>query len=895
MKRFETTLKFGLRSVAALLLLTSVSSLVGCDHFFGHDQQVQDPLVMKDQGLSCVRSVGSDITSFMSGDDRDPVMIVDCLSSCLTKFADNTRGANADGWTRGELSSFFETYFKAEASKSDATLETSSSRKSGDSEVVAPFDGDWVAQSKRRAVVTELFRWKATLFGGAETTLSRTELNRIREILRKVRFPLSKWRGRGKILAMNASALSQVGGSVEIENLNELTGSIRDLSTILTSEIDAARTNNRNVPMKLEALSSSLEQAGIRFLEPQERKRLVQAIKFVGLAGDPQIIAGDEWSELVRQAAEIWIAGIRIKFGVLQNPNAFYRDLDFVETTALDLRNSVARMIQRHGGRIANADLRTLITRLEENKLLPEVMKAKTANEALEFVFGKLLAGNSRPNQAELKQGLHLSHLERAYDVVHDWAEGQRVAIALLGPAKFSSVEKARDTMSLIAPQAKDAVGAIARVQMSELILRGRPMIHDKDRRLLLSPNAKIEGYLPADLESINLSRVLMSAALRGYSHEAVRAGAMPQITEAETQELFMDMRTIGRDLGIVDVRSLQAGIRTFMENNIFLSISDGNETISLHEMVEWFETVMSAGRDAEKIHEDFLASGLNCGTAPADVFGKQRLKAQCFRDGFASVLRRRLDHLPTFINALNVAEQNRQLPDFITALERATRSLGNSDLPVESSDIRVMAPVIYYIEALFERYDVNRTNLLEAPEVWSVFPLIRPFIQKVALDEKGQPIRLSTSEERAIFAYLLEKGEPPKPNLSFKLFEWTSSDNESRARFSDVVRILASFQNVGRMKKNTEITKFYVEKAKAWEDGISAGDKKVMDQTRDLFQCAPEASADLTRLLQTRRTDIFAVNPKLDDKDKQALEFTNRLKSMIQADPQLQLLCLAF
>ena len=63
---------------------------------------------------------------------------------------------------------------------------------------------------------------------------------------------------------------------------------------------------------------------------------------------------------------------------------------------------------------------------------------------------------------------------------------------------------------------------------------------------------------------------------------------------------------------------------------------------------------------------------------------------------------------------------------------------------------------------------------------------------------------------------------------------------------------------------------------------------------TRKLFHCANEADTDLSRVFLSRRADIFAVDSKLDEED-QAAAFLNRAKSIIQADPQLQLMCMAF
>lgn len=909
--------------IALLLAGSMLTTLVGCDHFFGHDKQVQDPLTVKEQGLSCVRSVGTDVQGFLAGEDKDPVRIVDCISGALTKFSDNTRGANRDGWTRGELASFFETYFKEESQSKSIQVTTSASlhdgangNRSGDV-VAVPFDSDWVAQARRRAVVTELFRWKAALFGGGDATLSRDELSRIRDILKNARVPLAEWRGQGKLLSLRA----ELASPVDLAKLERLSNSIRSIGDIVVSELSvgmAALSHARGrEPMKLQTLSTSLDQAGIDALDSPERMQLVEALKGFVLAGDSQQIAGDEWSELVHQAAEFWIGALRLQYGVVHNRGAFNLEtLPFIEKTASDINASLRRMIDRHGGRIDNSQIRSVMKQLDANEMLPPMVKAKSVNASLEVIFGKLLSGNSRTNQIEMSKGLQPQHLDRLFEVIRDWTEGQRVAVAIAGPAGQATVGQAKMVMSHLAASAREDIGETVRQQMFELIMQGRPLVHDAEGRLLIVPMSSISGYSRGDLDNLNLTRTLMSAAMRAYSHENSRAGVMPQITESEIQELFMDLKAIGRDLGIVDVRSLQSGVRTFMEANIFLSVSDGNSFISLHEMVEWFETVMSAGYAADKIHDDLVkdeAGAPRCGTSPVDVFGKQRLKAQCFRDNALPVLRKRLSHLPNFMRALNEAERKKQVPQLIQALEKATRALGDSDLPIESSDVRVMSPVIHYAEALFARYDVNRTANLETEEVWSVFPLIRPFIQKLAVDENGVPLKLSPYQERVVFSWLLEEGTPPgitkteklrvvghmismwaKNLTSFEVFGYKTKWKREQASFDDIIKILASFQQVGRDKKNRDLIRYYKDHAQSWELAITRGERKEMEKTRDLFQCSVEADVDLARLVQARRADIFAVDAKLNE-DAQALLFATRFKSMIQADPQLQLLCLAF
>ncbi len=871
--------------------------LTGCHHFFGNDEQVKDPLQFKEQGLSCVRSIGADVGLFFNGEDRDPVMVVDCLSSALTKFAGNTRGANADGWTRSELSSFFETYFREESQGSAASeattqkrngltateLATSAAPPKGEGNSVAPFDGDWIAQARRRAVVGELFRWKATLLGGGDQTLSRAELDRIRGFLAKVRVPLAQWRGRGKTLSFHSSLEAK---DVTVQSMDELAIAIRGVAEAMNAELlwDGDGRIRPRESMRIQTIAQSLEQAGIRSLNTQERKEFVQTIKAMAVAGDPAVVLGTEWPVLVQQATELWIGAIRLKYG--------WRDLSTAEKMVTDLGAALDRMIDRHGGRIEQELLKRLLLQLEANKLLPSIIKVKSVNNAMDVILGKLLAGNSHPRKAELTAGLMKDHSARVQEVLRDWIEGERVAIEVTGPANFATLEQARVTMSQIATRGKDSIAETARMQLSELILNGRPLVHDLQGRMMVLPTDQIHGYRRSDLSSLNISRVLVNVAMRAYAYEAGRAGAMPQLTESEAQEIFMDLKAIGTDAGLVDIRSLQSGNRTFMEANIFLSVSDGNQYMSMHETVEWFATMMSAGKTADLIHGDLLPT---CGTAPLDVFGRSRLKAKCFRDGIFPVLRTRMSHLPNVTRALNQVERNRGTQAFLRAVERASRPLGDTDLPLESSEIRVISPILHYAESLFARHDTNNSSLLDEPEVWGIFPLIQPFIQKMAAG-----IELSLGEERAIFSWLLSEGEPPKTTATGKArlklhqAQMALGLTSERATVQDVVTILASFNQVGREKKNSDVLHYYAENHAQWEAGISKSDRKTFEMTRKLFHCANEADADLSRVFLSRRADIFAVDSKLDS-DDQALAFLNRTKSIIQADPQLQLMCMAF
>ncbi|MDX9732428.1 MAG: hypothetical protein RBT63_11705, partial [Bdellovibrionales bacterium] len=578
------------------------------------------------------------------------------------------------------------------------------------------------------------------------------------------------------------------------------------------------------------------------------------------------------------------------QYGFLKKTTLNDSDIEIVEMASRDLLTSLSPTIERHGGRVDNGLIEKVFVALEQNELLPVRIKAQSVRGMLGPVFGKFLAGNHLANSASLSLGLQADHITRIDEVVKDWAEGHRLVLAIMGNVEFLTVNQVKTALSQIPNRNKDEISERAHIQMLDLILRGRPLARDIEGRTYVLPSNLIPGYRVADLERLNLNRVLSSLILKGYARQTPRAGNAPQITSQEAQEVFSDVKSLGRDLGFVDVRSLQSGTRTFMEMGVFTSVSDGDQFISLREAVEWLEIVASSSKLADHIHSQLVGA---CGVGPLGVFGDMRLSAQCFRERLLPLLRSTLSHLPNVVRTINQAERSRQAERLIRSIEESVRPLGMTDLPIELSELRAMIPVLHYAESLFARFDVNQTGVLEDEEVWSIFPLIRPFIRTVATG-----VDLSAGEERAIFSWIVRKGEPPSTTMggkiSLKMYQARLGFLEETATVETILQILGSFQKVGRESKDRAVLELYRLHAAAWEKKLGSGDEEIMNRTRNLLQCADEAKDSFARLIQMRRADIFSRDERQDD-EEQAVAFLTRFKTLVQGDPQLQLLCQAF
>lgn len=915
----------------AALGASTFTNLIGCDHFFNNDRKVNDPLVMKDQSLSCVRTVGTQLSSFLNGaEDKNPAELAECLSLALKKFAADTRGkASESGWTRSELSTFFETYFKTDAAQKKAKSAlsdqaTALTAGSGTVDELAPLDEGPAALEGRRAVINETFRWKAVLLGGSEQKLTRDELERLQSLLLAAREPLSKLKGYGDLISLRRDLKVR---AASVSDLETVSAALRQLVQIVNTELGRADVVHSS--MALQSLALAFENTRFNYLDTKERRILAERIKALLISGNPKIIAGQEWPEILRQSSEALVAVLRFKFGFLKSESFKFdglnsrvlslEDADVLSKTLTDVVQALRRAVDRHQGRIENSTVAALIEGLENTGLLPDGFHAASINKTLEAIFGKLLSGASLVNAKENAKGLSHLQLSRIEDFVADWHEGQRIAKELFATgAEKESLQRIRLDMAKLAAESGSKIQTRARLQMHELLTTGRPFLRvGKDGALLdIRPESSYVELAASDFDSLNLARVLVSLALGGYAGETSRAGVLPKVTEDEAQEIFVGLKAIGHDLGIVDIRSLTAGFRTFMETNLFLSVSDGDRYISFHETIEWLHLVRAAGKVADRVHADLVGP---CATSELDGFGKKKLQIDCFRERAWDSIAQHTQHLQVLKKAISDAREiqngnvswlkqwqksdkgffrsltpRSDLKGLMSTLERASRPIGDVSLPIESSEIRVMLPILHYVESLFARFDVNRSGRLEEEEVWGIFPLARPFIQKLAGDD------VSETYQRAIFSWLIVNGTPPEKTFTGKaaLSKWVATQHLYRidADVEDVLRVLASFQIAGRAQKNQAAISTVLARGESWEIGVRDGDDAVFASIRDTFQCAQDADRGLKSLLQLRRDDLFAsLRVGDDDAEKRAERFVAKAKSMLYSNQELARYCQMF
>lgn len=923
---------------------------VGCSWNLFERVPVQE-VVFVDQEVTCVQTIDSDLEGYFDGRDIDPSGIAACARSSLIRFSEKTKGRSAEEWTQGEVATFLSTLV-------------------GDTETNGPSETS-------RKITRELFFWKAVLVGGTDARLTRAELERLVKLLDRVQIPLRQLRGLGQALLLKAQPDSGILGSAKARELraglnglaDELAVVLEETHSRLTQGTQAARELGSAVNWSVFQNSSYLSNS--QLFNTEAKLALAQSLKVFLVSGPKREIEVEEWAPLTRAVLRLWGDMLTFYYTIAHEHRILLSESDLVSETLNSLARCLEQAVAAHGTHIPVRVIEELIDALDANHLMPMGIRAQSAKHTLKAVLGKLLYGKAQPDYLTRENQLGRVQVQAIRDMIANWRVGQKMINAMFesSPDLKESVATVRLRASALASQSSPSTEEKVRSQLQRLIETGRPLVRDDQDRLIILPPAKVEEISHSDLSRLNLLRVLFDRGLNGYTRDPNRLLPWPSISSEETQEIFLDVRDVGRDLGIVDIRSLTAGERTFMESNVFLSVSDGDQWLSLSEAIEWFETVASAGVTADLLHQDLLDRG--CEHSDRDVFGRERLEIQCVRRNMPALLEHRLAHLPIVSRTVREFVQAGRSDELMNAIENAARPLGADQGPTDSSELRALSPILHYLESLFSLYDIDENFRLDPPEVWSVYPLIRPFIEQMAnnvlaagrstmqrsdqpkvavvselwdhpdlpLEYRGifppapnllpepSPTKITELQQAALFSILVREGKLPEfsnegsnglvrwfKDISSKLRVFTRSmqigairKSRDWLKFSEsadtkrILDILGSFQSVGRATKNAKLQAKIERGVEEWLREVNFWSQSSREESLVLLQCSDAASTLLRGRLQNELSVLLARQRSMPtemaelSQHYEARAAAAQLKTVVQLDPALRLLCMPF
>lgn len=197
----------------------------------------------------------------------------------------------------------------------------------------------------------------------------------------------------------------------------------------------------------------------------------------------------------------------------------------------------------------------------------------------------------------------------------------------------------------------------------------------------------------------------------------------------------------------------------TFSRNVILLSDlfqgqSDGNLAMDPDEAAEYGTLALFAIKSAGDVVEEIKKE---CEWVSGK--GVEGFTLECYRREFFDAflnkmnMKERLPKLNAYISSIS----NKEAREFLVAVEGFARESNDPDRPETKKDLVLLIGAMLNIESTFLRYDVDKSNYIEADELLSAYPVYEDAIMMVADLEESK-----RGYAKSIFLYMIKYMEQP-------------------------------------------------------------------------------------------------------------------------------------
>ncbi len=668
-------------------------------------------------------------------------------------------------------------------------------------------------------LVPDALAIKATLFGGDSTRVTPTDLAHLRRFLAAAEAQSYLLR---RYLPLDLTQLETWSN----ERVDELATTLQTALSSLAGAIGSGGTAIYPLA-SLDALVSKL--AGFvnnpsLIADMRDAIPVLGGFKSVAVSEPFDSIAGPQWNTLLG-ATGIWAAlGLRLYHYTKQAPDIYSgAPLERLNTLAdaalVQLRVSAASRTPSEINFLDFDHLLDAVYALAAKHGTSPTMRVTTLEAFLRPAIRRLAGGANFGATGRKSNGFSAVTIDLTRARLSRWVRNQRIfeqAFVDLGQdeAALRGIGFERE---LLLNKLKETKGSEDDVALLQAF---RPLFLNQDPSFtFLYDDARALRYSFNDLSKKNLYFIMNKAFLEGYAEDQARANAGMQVTEPEMQRLVVDVHDVITDMrfGPQDQPDAALAQQRFLEANTFTSVANGDGFYDLYEGLEYVGFLGSSKALARQSFADALAL---CPHSGSDVYGRNNIAAQCFRDRFfdTALMRQYLGKaMPALVAAFEQLTPAGQ-KDFKINLETAARHGVYSEEPISEFEGENFVTLLSYIESLFKRFDVDGHGQLTMPQARAVFPIVCQKLKDVSKLPGTCIPRWGMLE--SLFGHLLVYGAPPAkagPTIGDKIvaavsflgwmFKWATirdchhcSYRVDRSRVLQIVESLASPANAGAL-----------------------------------------------------------------------------------------------
>lgn len=643
-------------------------------------------------------------------------------------------------------------------------------------------------------MVTEIMKLKRTLIGGTVAEFAvrdfenaRLKVSNLRTIIERI-LPfadvyLGGWKtdeidhgdalGRfDRAAAALVTSARELGGLVESQyDLTDLEKLLKEIERLYPPENDedsVAKPVAKYRPLVVEAKNLMFEDTGSVIKKDQWvgfagfAGRLFESYRFYGY-----FVEGK--SSRAKETYEAMLDLSRRAFGV------------------------VSDVIDQRGHDLTHAEIRRLAIELQKIEMIPRSLSPKTLDEVLKAILNRVMNPPGRRLAGDLPNGLRKASLDYVSAELRGWAETQMFLLDIFEGSETkeltpSQVRKAIREKIADAATSSDLKEALTGLNSS---LGGSlPFVLDPDGKLLISRRLDPDYNLHS-VERHNLIRQATRLFIASYAGSASRVRR--SLTSSEAERAFDELKQAAIDFDVLAPGNEKFMTNRFLEANLFMPRSDGDQIASYAEIHELMFAISSGLKIDSGLRPSLLKQCPPRHSRRGKRATTQRVRYDCLYANYANGFRSHMKSMPDFLRFQRGSDAEAFSLFFYNAL-KGTGYVPSTGNDVALSDVSLLPQLIQYIELLYARFDANRDGAINVAEAQRAFPAFKGIFKLLAKAELESG-KITEDDLPGLFSWVLKHGKPPTTlleQMNFKFIWLKNPDSwEHNADRGQIAKIL--------------------------------------------------------------------------------------------------------
>lgn len=712
-----------------------IFSALGCGLKLGEKNKTENIAEIK--GVSCLKQSVAEIKLFISGDASDEQVSESllCVQNVIVAFKENIRGKDQNSYTPGELAIFLTKQFSKDGTEFSPAL------------------------------LAEVMKLKVALVGGDASSLSKSEIDGISNLIARLKPELVRLNPHMKVIVSkwtpDADALGKEKKFLDAKAAFEV---FLNRLALLLAATERSYEINDLINLVIEAAKFSKS-------DDQTIKKIVNAktlsirIKEMLIGGNSALV-GREWVPFAKTLGEAFFQLLRYKY--------FFNDLKenqiaekwkvhrVVSKDVLELVSDLLGFKESHV--FTSKELSLLILTAQDLGFInSKPTQKKFDQKGLGALFDALWKNILNPPENRIAKkvlsGFNSTALQVLGEELGHWMENQ-ISIAEL------YTDKNEYNKNTLIDELSRKTKSTAQQELYKVVAaNGLMNFNEKGYLKILSESNGL--YHIKDLYNANLTRSISRVIIRSYANDIVRVNSLAGITLDEAQLAFDQLKDLLLNLELVDPANTAFISSRFNESNLFLSVSNGDKTASFEEINHLVLHILSGIQRADSLKVLALQK---CLKVKSDMVSKTELGQNCLLDLYFNEENSFAD-LPGFAKIKIEKNENGDLKfspeqnkSNYLGLLKAAGYIPNEEIPEEQrtvflGDADLFPHVVQYVEMIYFTHDSNHDGYLQKDEAIKAYPVFQETIKLLKNTHFFKD--LEEKDFMGAFVWLLKKGTP--------------------------------------------------------------------------------------------------------------------------------------